>query len=110
MGSRGKDKATRTRNLSFLGTTLRTFNTPYPSQIQDGVFWICFLNISLHDCHEVLQARLCGKETFFAWGEVQRGQGDGEQQEGVQGGQQEPEHIKERSREPGESAPISLHG
>ena len=53
---------------------------------------------------------MCREETFPARGEVQHRQGDGEQRDGVQGGEQEPELLQKRGGESGESPPVLLHG
>ena len=49
----------------------------------------------LDDCCEVPEVWSCGDEAFLAWGEEEVPQGDGEEHQGVQGGDAGPGYAKE---------------
>merc|ERR1711892_1471369 len=107
MGSLWTDRATRTRPAEIRRFERVQTLFKILGDLKDVVLQLC---VSIHDLHEVSEARMCREETFPARGEVQHRHGDGEQRDGLQGGEQEPELLQKRGGEPGESPSVLLHG
>merc|ERR1711910_57498 len=72
-----------------MGTvTKKTLQVPFVKFYKDDCYWLHVGPSLLSDCSKVPETWVCRGETLPAGGEVQRGQGHGEECEGIQGGEQ----------------------